>query len=562
MGIKEFEPAVLAALPGVVAVVPREPAARLGRWTPKGGRSRGMRVRTALDELGDVLAERLLGALELTVDRLAVDIPHDLVAGLVPSTAWQFGGATLGGERTSTKEPVTFVETLHPGAADLVVDLVTALRDLAAVPDAAGDEAEIAARHGAAHLALAVVVSAAVLRSLHTVVAGNTAAIIGVALGAAALVLPTAPKPPAYAAAALARRRAEYVLPRSSARTVTVTGHRFSLTEGAVPATTDFSANGLVAAVADGVVVRTGVATGHVWVMARVLTAPPDEVELTGWDEVVEIGWTAPAGGAVLSGDTSGKDRRWEAPPWPGDFRVRVHMAGRDDAEDVCHLVMWQAPPAPEVVHRRTDRLGHRLRGEPEPPHVVAPDVEHRWIGKSSLSAAATITVVLGLTEDEVITTFGGDPAAPVPLGTTWHGRPAPLLTVLTVDDVVLAVEDNGYQGAHLETLTALSREGKAASLYWNVNGNFVLTIAEGGEPLFAGDPGHDPGAPHTDGLDFAGLRHRKAKGLTVLARFAGRGITQDDLNVINAADRAYVLGGTIVTTLPASGRSNRGRTS
>lgn len=559
MGIKEFESAVLAALPGVVAVVPREPAARLGRWTPKGARSSGTRVRTALDELGDVLAERLLGALELTVDLLTVDIPHDLVAGLVPSTAWQFGAVSPSGEKSATKEPVTFVETLHPGAADLVVDLVTALRDVAAVPDAAGDEMAIAARHGAAHLALAVVVSTAVLRSLDTVVAGNAAAIIGVALGAAAIVLPTAPKPPAYAAAALARQRAEYVLPRSSARTVTVTGHRFSLTEGPVGEHTDFSGNGLVAAVADGVVVRTGLAAGHVWVMARALAGPPGEVELTGWDEVVEIGWTAPAGGAVLSGDTSGKDRRWEAPPWPGDFRVRVHMSGRDDAEDVCHLVMWQAPPAPEIVYRKTDRLGHLLRGEPEPPHVVAPDAEHRWIGKSGLSAAATITVVRGLTEDEVITTFGGDPAAPVPLGTT---GPAPLLTVLAVDDVVLAVEDNGYQGARRETVTALSRNGKAASVYWNMNGDFVLTLAERGELVFAGDPGHDPGAPHTDGLDFAGLRHRKAKGLTVLARFAGRGLTQDDLNVINAADRAYAPGGTIVTTQPASRRSDRGRTS
>jgi hypothetical protein len=326
------------------------------------------------------------------------------------------------------------------------------------------------------------------------------------------------------------------------------------------PATADFSGNGLVAAVADGVVVRTGLAAGHVWVMARVLTGPPGEVELTGWDEVVEIGWTAPAGGAVLSGDTSGKDRRWEAPPWPGDFRVRVHMSGRDDAEDVCHLVIWQAPPAPEVVYRKTDRLGHRLRGEPEPPYVAPPDAGHRWIDTSSLSAAATVTVVVGRTEDEVITTFGGDPAAPVPLGTT--AGPVPPLAVLTVDDVVLAVEDNGHQGAKSDTVTALSRNGKAASLYWNVNGEFVLTIAERGELVFAGDPVHEPGAPHTDDLDFAGLRHRKAKGLTVLARFAGRGITQDDLIVIKAADRAFAIGGTIETTQPARRRRARGRTS
>lgn len=36
MGIKDFESLVSAALPGIVALVPREPAARLGRWEPKG----------------------------------------------------------------------------------------------------------------------------------------------------------------------------------------------------------------------------------------------------------------------------------------------------------------------------------------------------------------------------------------------------------------------------------------------------------------------------------------------------------------------------------------------
>lgn len=78
MGIKDFESVVSAALPDVVALVPKEPAARLGRWEPKEGhRQRGTRVQTALDEIGDLLSERLLGALELAVDRLAVDIPHD-----------------------------------------------------------------------------------------------------------------------------------------------------------------------------------------------------------------------------------------------------------------------------------------------------------------------------------------------------------------------------------------------------------------------------------------------------------------------------------------------------
>ncbi|MET9260135.1 DUF6461 domain-containing protein [Amycolatopsis sp. NPDC004079] len=554
MGIENFEPVVSAVLPDIVARVPKEPAGRLGRWEPKGYSRHGTRVQAALDEVGDVLSERLLGALELTVDRLAVDIPHDLVSGLAQSTVTRYVTVWMGDEQCAAKQAVAIVEQVHPGAADRVVELFEALRDKAAVPDAAGDEAEIAAQHGAAHFALAVIVSTAVLRSLGTAVAGATPAIVGVALGAAAIVLPTVPKPRGYAAAVLAKRRAEYLLPQSSSTSAAVTDHRFWITEGSVPANADFSGNGLVAAVEDGVVIRTGVADGHVPISMHVLTGPPEELDLTGWDEVVEISWTASEGGAVLSGNASGYGRRcWETPPWPGDYRVRVQATGRDDAEDSYHLVMWQAPAAPDVVHKKTDRLGHRLRGEPEPPLVIAPDAEHRWIEKSSLGEAATITVVRGLTPEEVVSTLGGDPAAPVSI-TSIVERPAwerlsypgyvPLLAVLEVDDVVLAVEENGFQGSDRDRLTALSRNGKAASLYWNVNANFQLALAERGRLLYAGHPGHDPGAPHCEDLDFDDFRHRNAKGLTAIARFAGRGITADNLAAIYATDQAYVLRG------------------
>lgn len=542
MGIKDFEAIVAAVLPDVVALVPQEPAARLGRWEPKGHRPRGTRVQDALDEVGDLLAERLLGALELAVDRLTVDIPPDLVAGLEGPAVTRFGMVMAGGQQSATKQAVAIVEQVHPGATELVTQLVVALRDTASVADVTGDEAAIAARHGAAYLALAVVVATAVLRSLGTAVAGETAAIVGVALGVAAVVLPGVPKPAGYAAAVLAKRRAEYRLPQWSSVTAAVTGHRFHLSEGTTPANVDFGRNGLVAATEDGVAVRTGVADGQVRVGVRVLADPPADLELTGWDEVVEISWTAPAGGAVLSGTATGRDR-WESPPWPGDYRVRVHATGRDDGEDSYQLIMWQAPAAPEIVHRKADRLGHRLRGEPEPPPVVHPDAEYRWIEKSPIQVAATVTVIRGLTTDEVITTFGGDPAAPEQLSTIAQRRGyVSVLTVLPVDGAVLAVEDNGFQGADRVTLTALSRNGKAASLYWNVNANYQLAFAEHEELLFAGDPRRDPGAPHVDDMDFDDHRHRLAKGLTALARFTGRGITPADLSAIYAADQAYVL--------------------
>jgi hypothetical protein len=553
MGMKDFEPVVSAVLPEIVARVPQEPAAKLGRWQPKGHKPRGTRVQSALDELGDLLAERLLGALELAVDELTVDIPPDLLAGLAEPRSGRFGFATAG-ESSATREAVSFVEHVHPGAADLVVELVEALRDKASVPNASGDEAEIAAQHGAACFALAVVVSTAVLGALGTVVARATPAIIGVALGAAAIVLPTMPKPSAYAAAVLAKRRAEYRFPRMSSLSAAVTDNRFWIAEGAVPEDTDFSGNGLVVAVPGGVVVRTGSSGSHQRMTIEVLAEPPAEVDLTGWDEVVDISWAAAEGGARISGTEDQQPRHtrhhtWESPPWPGDYRLRVKARDRDEADDNYHLIMWQAPAETEVVHKKTDRLGHRLRGEPEPALVVAPEAAYRWIGKSSLSEAATITVVTGLTPDEVVRAFGGDPSAPISIQAfierlalqrdyTYQS----MLTVLAVDGAVLAVEENGFQGADRDRMKALSRHGKAASVYWNVNANFQLTFAERGELMYAGDPIYEGSPPDTNDLDFTDYRNRRAKGVVAVARFAGRGITETELATMYAADQAYLL--------------------
>jgi hypothetical protein len=77
---------------------------------------------------------------------------------------------------------------------------------------------------------------------------------------------------------------------------------------------------------------------------------------------------------------------------------LRVHSAGRDDTDEPerYQLVVWGAPTAPAAVHKRTDRLGHRLRGEPEPTVAQKPEAAYRWIGTSSLGQAATVTIVTG----------------------------------------------------------------------------------------------------------------------------------------------------------------------
>ncbi len=85
---------------------------------------------------------------------------------------------------------------------------------------------------------------------------------------------------------------------------------------------------------------------------------------------------------------------------------------------------------------------------------------------------AATFTAVHGADEDAAIRLFGGDPE---------RARPREIENLCIQDygertlpfrsgsaDVV--VEDNGYQGSREEVLRPLSRLGRTASAFWNVN--------------------------------------------------------------------------------------------
>jgi hypothetical protein len=160
------------------------------------------------------------------------------------------------------------------------------------------------------------------------------AAVVGVAVGAAVLLLREAPMPAGYAAALLDKVRAEYLLLRRAGAHVPVSDHRFALVEGEFPEAADFSGNGLVAVVPGGAVIRTGVAEGGVTVTLAVLEEPPPLQE-PGWDEVVEVSWRAAAGQASVIGQVgpdvlAGRSISWAAPPWPGDYRLRVHASGRD----------------------------------------------------------------------------------------------------------------------------------------------------------------------------------------------------------------------------------------
>jgi hypothetical protein len=579
--------AVAEALPVIEGRVPPGPAAELGRLgVPREERpvSLAYRVRVvpqgrpadpvteAQRELGPLVAERLLGALELTIAELDLTGAPDL-SGYLPAPQGQvtfaFGS---GGDQGQTGIATAFLQQLRPGAAGLAVSLTRQLAGhrlvaplLATSPEVTG-EAAIAAGHGAAHLALAVAVAGAVVREwpaaggrLASVVSlplgsgGRAAAVVGVAIGAATLLLGESPMPAGYAAALLEKVRAEYLLPARGSWLVEVSDHRFALTEGEAPATADFSGNGLVAVVPGGALIRTGAADGHVTAGLEVVAEEPELQEL-GWDEVVEVSWRAAVGQASLPswGRQAGLRQHVTTPPWPGDYRLRVHATGRDDpqADERYELVVWQAPAGPEIVHKRTDALGYQLRGEPQPARPPQPEHAYRWVDHSQLQVAATVTVVTGAGAQDVLRAFGADPALPESMSEQDLAEPG--VAVLDIGGAVLAIENNGFRGTYEDVLREASASGRAASMFWNVNALTQLSFAEGGQVLAAFEPGMEqetedaravpPVAAALDGLDFDDHRDYHAKGLVAVERFTGHGFTQQDLERIEEADIAYRL--------------------
>jgi hypothetical protein len=296
---------VAAAVPVLAALIPPGPAAELGRIgapfaaalrTGAGvggavarrevdagqpGSTAGSAVAGALRAVGPLLAERLLGALELAV--LALDMTG------VPDLSDRIGQPPTGpvafahtGRQGQALTAVAMLDLFHPGATDLAASLTRELArhplviPLLDIAPCAADEPSIAAAHGAVHLALAVAVASAVVRRWERPDVTGSAAVVavGAGIGAAVLLLRDAAMPAGYASARWEQVRQEYLMPRRSAGTVPVAGHQFALVEGAVPRSPDFAANGLVSVVPGGAVIRTGTAGGSVHVLLTVSEQP------------------------------------------------------------------------------------------------------------------------------------------------------------------------------------------------------------------------------------------------------------------------------------------------
>jgi hypothetical protein len=118
---------------------------------------------------------------------------------------------------------------------------------------------------------------------------------------------------------------------------------------------------------------------------------------------------------------------------------------------------------------------------------AVDPD-SFAWLEESTaaFSEAGCLTLVAGLSATEALHRVGAD------LSRTTRGpingaRPEGYSMISAVEagtpvsPSAVLVEDNGYEGAQPDVLVALSRRGRAASAFWNVNGMVMFGCARRG---------------------------------------------------------------------------------
>ncbi|MEV8319366.1 DUF6461 domain-containing protein [Streptomyces sp. NPDC059900] len=114
---------------------------------------------------------------------------------------------------------------------------------------------------------------------------------------------------------------------------------------------------------------------------------------------------------------------------------------------------------------------------------MTSPRHLHGLLADLGLDQAATFTAVHGGDEDAVIRLFGGSPEQCRPLRLEELGEhyDGDLILVSRSGPAVVVVENNNYQGSREEVLRPLSRQGRTASAYWNVNAVSRLSLAEDG---------------------------------------------------------------------------------
>jgi hypothetical protein len=176
---------------------------------------------------------------------------------------------------------------------------------------------------------------------------------------------------------------------------------------------------------------------------------------------------------------------------------------------------------------------------------------DYAWVrdySRSKVAMAACITVSTGLSWEEALFAFGGDPEdETLPWSEEVCLSMDSKVAILAIDDAVLAVEYNGWHGSLLGVLLPLSRTGRAASVRWNVDSETKISMAEAGRYLCALDPinlhrrwGENPGVIDRliEDLDFAAGAITE-QSMVVMERFTGLRVTPE---MVAGLDQWYTI--------------------
>lgn len=115
---------------------------------------------------------------------------------------------------------------------------------------------------------------------------------------------------------------------------------------------------------------------------------------------------------------------------------------------------------------------------------------KYRWLTDAwpaGLGEAGCVTVALAADRPKVLDAFAAEPDERVAIEEA-ADVPSPHVAVIDTDGGLVAVELNGYEGSRPDVLQRLSRRGKAASVYWEINGMVIVSCASRGRVVAAVD--------------------------------------------------------------------------
>lgn len=146
------------------------------------------------------------------------------------------------------------------------------------------------------------------------------------------------------------------------------------LDDGVIPVETADWSNGLVAPMAQGAIIVTGINTGYVRVSLLTLEDSPVEPPAESWEEIVEVSLHAPKHNLQLESlEVGALAPATLAEPESSWYRFRVHARGRDLLRDKVSmdpvedylLISWPAGQEDAAILRSSESIERRMHAQP-----------------------------------------------------------------------------------------------------------------------------------------------------------------------------------------------------